>query len=159
MEPSESVILGRVREVREARSLVDSGMVEGIIGVRLSVASMGERETNGIKDYTQTVKLQTPKILYLGHSTQARGLPRPLSLPLITAPAIHDPNPIKFLSYPSSSPVHFRLASLQYLALRADSFPWRFPDPCYLSLTPLVLRLAYDPLYGRVHSARLHHVL
>ena len=153
MEPSESVILGRVREVREARSLVDSGMVEDIIGVRLSVASIGERETDGIKDSIQTVKLQTPKKLYLGHSTQPRGLPRPLSLPLIT------PNPIKSLSYPSSSPVHFRLASLQYLALRADSFPWRFPDPCYLSLTPLVLRLAYDPLYGRVHSARLHHVL
>ena len=50
--------------MREARSLVDSGMVEDVSGVRLLVTNRGEKKIDGIKDSIQRVKLQTPDKLY-----------------------------------------------------------------------------------------------
>ena len=50
--------------MREARSLVDSGMVEDTSGVRLLVAKIIERKINGVKNSIQSVKLQTSNILH-----------------------------------------------------------------------------------------------
>ena len=48
--------------MREARSLVDSGIVEDTSGVRLLVASIIERKINNVKNSIQSVNLQTPRL-------------------------------------------------------------------------------------------------
>ena len=69
-------------------------MVEDTGRVRLLVTNRGEKKIDGIKDSIQSVKLQTPEKLYQKRlSFNRKALPRPLSLPLIIAPAIHDLSP------------------------------------------------------------------